>query len=109
MIKKMAVCVVLAFLLVPFVSMAQSPVSSEKSVANLNVADIPDDSIVVLSQEETGVPGYVHQKYAFNCLGELKLVDYYGSALDPNDKDVLRFERTMCIRQQMNDYDTSND
>src|SRR5262247_4772413 len=105
MTNKMFAFLVLAFLAVPFVAVAQSTISLE----TLNAVDIPDDSIVVLSQEETGVPGYVHQKYAFNCLGELKLVDYYGSALDPNDKDVLRFERTMCIRQQMNDYDTSND
>src|SRR5499426_2953695 len=105
MTNKMFAFLVLAFLAVPFVAVAQSTISLE----TLNAVDIPDDSIVVLSQEETGVPGYVHQKYAFNCLGELKLVDYYGSALDPNDKDVLRFERTLCIRQQMNDYDTSND
>src|SRR5262247_1836467 len=109
MIKKMAVFVALAFLLVSFASMAQSPVSSEKSVANLNVADIPDDSIVVLSKEETGVPGYVHQKYAFNCLGELKLVDYYGSAFDLKDKDVLQFEQMMCSRQQNNDYEGANE
>jgi len=43
--------------------------------------DIPQDSIVVLSQEETGLSGYIHQKYAFSCLGELRLVDYYGAPL----------------------------
>lgn len=107
--KKMFAFIVLAFLAVPFVSFAQSPSSSEKSIENLSVTDIPDDSIVVLSQEETGVPGYVHEKYAFNCLGELKLVDYYGSAFDPNDKDVLQFERAMCAHQQNNDYDGSSE
>jgi len=107
MIKKMAVFVVLAFLLVPFASWAQSPSSSQKSIANLSITDIADDSIVVLSQEDTGVPGYVHQKYAFNCLGEFRLVDYYGPALNVNDKDVVQFERMMCSRQHMNDYDTS--
>ena len=104
--KKMIVFIVLAFLAVPFVAFAQSPSSPEKSIENLNVVDIPEDSIVVLSQEETGERGYVHEKYAFYCLGELRLVDYYGSAFNPKDQDVLEFERTMCSRQKFNDYDT---
>ena len=104
--KKVFAFVVLAFLAVPFVSLAQSPSSPEKSIEDLNVVAIPEDSIVVLSQDETGVPGYVHEKYAFYCLGELRLVDYYGSPLNPKDQDVLEFERTMCSRQKFNDYDT---
>jgi hypothetical protein len=107
MMKKMFAFIVLAFLVVPFASMAQSPGSPEKSIENLSVTDIPEDSIVVLSQEDTVVPGYVHVKYAFNCLGEFRLVDYYGAAFDPKDQDVIQFERTLCSRQQMNDYDTS--
>ena len=109
MMKNMFAFIVLAFLAVPFASFAQSPGSPEMSIENLSVADIAEDSIVVLSQEETGLPGYVHQKYAFYCLGELRLVDYYGSAFDPKDQDVIRFERTLCARQKMNDFDTSND
>ena len=107
MMKKMFVFIVLAFLALPFASLAQSPSSPEKSIENLSVTDVADDSIVVLSNEETDVPGYVHTKYAFNCLGELRLVDYYGSAFDPKDKDVLQFERMMCARQQNNDYEGS--
>lgn len=107
MMKKMFPFIVMGLLVVPFASMAQSPSSPEKSIENLSVTDIADDSIVVLSKEETSVPGYVHVTYAFNCLGELRLVDYYGSAFDVNNKDVVRFERVMCSRQQMNDYDTS--
>jgi len=103
MMKKMLAFIVLAFLAVPFVSLAQSPSSPE----NLNLANIPEDSIVVFSKEETGEPGYFHEKYAFYCLGELRLVDYYGSAFDPNDQDVIQFERTLCARQKMNDFDTS--
>jgi hypothetical protein len=105
--KKMFAFIVLAFLAVPFVSLAQSPTSPERSIENLNVADIPSNSIVVLSQEETDVAGYFHQKYAFRCLGGLKLVDYYGPAFDPKDRDVLWFERIMCARQQNNDYEGS--
>jgi len=85
------------------VALAQSSISLE----TLNAVDIPPDSIVVLSQEETGLPGYIHEKYAFSCLGELRLVDYYGSAFDPKDPEVLQFERVMCARQKMNDYDTN--
>jgi hypothetical protein len=107
MMKKMFAFIVLAFLAVPFVSLAQSPSSPQKSIENLNVADIPSNSIVVLSQEETDVAGYFHQKYAFRCLGGLKLVDYYGPAFDPKDRDVLWFERIMCARQQNNDYEGS--
>src|SRR5262249_22538390 len=97
--------IVLAFLAVPFVALAQSSISLE----TLNAVDIPQDSIVVLSQEETGVPGYIHEKYAFSCLGELRLVDYYGSAFDPKDPDVLPVERGMRPGQKMNDYDGSSD
>ena len=99
MMKKLVVFSVVVFLALPFASFAQSPSAPEQSIENLSVTDIADDSIVVLSQEETGVPGYVHEKYAFNCLGELKLVDYYGSAFDPNDRDVLQSERAMCARE----------
>jgi hypothetical protein len=105
MMKKMVGFIVLAFLAVPLASLAQSPSSPEKSIENISVTDIPDDSIVVLSKEETDTPGYVHEKYAFNCLGELKLVDYYGSPIDPKDQDVLQFEHIMCARQQNNDYE----
>jgi len=103
MMKPMFAFIVLAFLVVPFVAFAQSRISLE----SLSAADVADDSIVVLSQDETDIPGYIHQKYAFRCLGEWRLVDYYGSAFDPKDQDVLQFERALCARQQMNDYDTS--
>ena len=99
---KAAAFIVLAFLAVPVASFAQSP-------GSLNVTDIADNSIVVLSQEDTGVPGYLHTKYSYNCFGELKLVDYYGSAFDPKNKDVLQFESVMCSRQQNNDSDGSSE
>ena len=107
MIKKMVGFIAFAFLALPFASFAQSPSSPEKSIENLSVTDIPEDSIVVLSQEETNVPGYLHQKYTFRCLGELKLVDYYGPAFNPKDQNVLWFERMMCARQRHNDYEGS--
>ena len=85
MMKKMFPFIVVAFLAVPFASFAQSPWGS---IENLG-AYVPESSIVVLSTEETDIPGYVHQKYAFNCLGEFRLVDCFGSAFDPKDEEVL--------------------
>ena len=70
--------------------------SPEKSIENLRVADIPEDSIVVLSKEETDLSGYFHEKYAFYCLGELRLVDYYGSAFDPKDQDSSALSANVC-------------
>src|SRR5262245_16329770 len=102
MMKQMFAFIVVAFLAVPFASFAQSPWGSIENLGEY----VPEDSIVVLSREETGEPGYVHEKYACYCLGELRLVDYYGSAFDPKDQDVIQFERTLCARQKMNDYDT---
>jgi hypothetical protein len=98
--KKLAALIVLGFLVAPFASLAQSP---EKSIETLSVTDMADDSIVMLSQEETGLQGYVNQKYAFLCLGELQLVDYYGAPLDPKDENVIRFERQMCSNLQHRD------
>jgi hypothetical protein len=105
--KQMFPFIVVAFLAVPFASFAQSPSSPERSIEDLSVADIPEDSIVVLSKEETDLPGYIHEKYAFRCLGELRLVDSYGSAFDPKDQASVLFERMMCSRQQNNDYEGS--
>jgi len=45
MMKKVFAFIVLAFLAVPFVAFAQSPSSPEKSIENLNVVDIPEDSM----------------------------------------------------------------
>ena len=102
MMKNIFAFIVLAFLAVPFVALGQSSISLE----TLSAGDIAEDSISVFSEEETGFPGYIHQKYAFRCLGELRLVDYYGAAFEPNNQDVLQFERMMCARQKMNDYET---
>jgi len=62
---------------------------------------VPDPnygSIVMLSKEETGIPGYYHQKYVydhFECLGAVP-VDYYGPEIDPTNVEVLKAERKMC-------------
>jgi hypothetical protein len=103
MTKKLVAFIVSTFLFAPLPSLAQSPDSTASSIENLNVADIAADSIVVLSKEETGVAGYFHQQFAFLCFGELRLIDYYGVAIDPKDENVLRFERQMCSKQHFAD------
>jgi hypothetical protein len=103
MIKKMILLVVLALLVMPFASLAQSPAAPAKSIQDLSATDVADDSITVLSKGDTGVPGYVHQQYAFLCFGVLQLTDYYGVPLDPKDENALRLERQMCAKQHFAD------
>ena len=65
---------------------------------SVSVTDPTYGSIVMLSKEETGIPGYYHQKYVYDhpeCLGAVP-VDYYGPAIDPTNVEVLKFERRMC-------------
>jgi len=107
MTKKIVTFLVIAVLALPFVSLAQTGAS--RSIESLSAADIADDSIVVLSKTETGVPGYVNQKYAYSCLGELNVVDYYGPAFETNDRKILDFERSLCARNVFGDKDTSED
>jgi hypothetical protein len=102
MIKKMAVFIVLAILVSPIASSAQSSSSSGKSIEDVNIADIPEGSIVVLSTEDTEIPGYIHGRYAYNCFGAVQLVDYYGSTFDPKDPSVLSKERWLCVRSHFN-------
>jgi hypothetical protein len=102
MIKKMAMFIVLAILVWPIASSAQSSNSSGKSIEDVNIADIPEGSIVVLSTEDTEIPGYIHERYAYNCFGAFQLVDYYGSTFDPKDPSVLSKERWLCVRQHFN-------
>lgn len=105
MIKKLALFIVLTLLAAPFASLAQSP---GKSIQNLSAADVADNSIVVLSKEESGVPGYARQQYAINCFGELQVIDYYGAPVDPKDQQTILAERRMCARLIFGD-DTDDD
>jgi hypothetical protein len=109
MIKKLAAFIVLTFLVVPFASLAQSPAGTEKSIQSLSATDIADDSIVVISQEETGVPGYVRQQVASVCFGEVQITDYYGAPLDPKDEKAVLFERQMCAQRTFADDGSDSD
>jgi hypothetical protein len=101
MILKASIFVVLVSLCVPPVSFAQSSGSTATSIENLNLQDIAEDSIVVLSKNETGVPGYIHAKYVYvhtACPGRAQLVDYYGAEFDVNDRAVRWNELRQCLR-----------
>jgi hypothetical protein len=80
MITKVAVFSVLSGLLLPIASFAD--VGFRNSSENLNIADIPNGSIVVLSKETFNTPGFVHEKYAYvdrSCIGGVQFVDRYGT------------------------------
>jgi hypothetical protein len=76
---------------------------------DVNIPNAAQNSFVILSEEETGVPGYVHQKYAFvsqACPAGFQIVDYYGAPIDRNDPSLLIRERTMCSDSS---WDTPDD
>jgi hypothetical protein len=96
-----AVALVAIILLAPAPSFGQDS-GKVTSIETLNIADIADDSIVVLSKSESGLPGVVHVKYAYVnsiCSGGLQLVDYYGGEFDPNDRSLRRLEGQRCSRE----------
>jgi hypothetical protein len=93
-----AVVLVVIILFAPAVSLAQES-GTATSIETLNLADIADDSIVVLSKIESGIPGVVNVKYAYVnsvCSGGVQLVDYYGSEFDSNDRSLRRSEVQRC-------------
>lgn len=97
MIRK-AVLVVFVLLFAPAISLAQGS-GNVTSIENLKLTDIADDSIVVLSKQESGLSGLVNVKYAYvnsNCPGGVQLIDYYGPEFDPHDRTVRRTEQQLC-------------
>jgi hypothetical protein len=97
MITKVAVFSVLSGLLLPIASF--SDVGFRNSSENLNIADIPNGSIVVLSKETFNTPGFVHEKYAYvdrSCIGGVQFVDRYGTPINPKDPSMLASERAQC-------------
>jgi hypothetical protein len=67
-----------------------------------SVGNSSGGSIVVMSKQESGVPGYFHQKYVFShpdCLGNVP-VDYYGPEINPNDTRMLAEEQRLCAHNR---------
>jgi hypothetical protein len=110
--RKIFVFVVMAFLVAPVVSLAQNSDGSAISIESLNLADIANDSIIVLSKEDSGTAGgYTHTKFAYvhsDCPGGLQVVNYSGGPVDPKDQSLRRSERKLCS-QSANDSSTEKD
>jgi hypothetical protein len=106
MIRKVALFGVLtAILCLAAAAYAQDLSRPVNFVGDIGNAGIPNDTIVVISTEETGIPGYFHVKYALvdqDCPGNAEIVDYYGSAIDPKDSNLRTFEKSMCTTLQFN-------
>jgi hypothetical protein len=89
----------------PIWSYAQSH-TTDNWAENINTSDIPNGSIVVISKEETDTPEYVHTKYVFvDQLCGTQIVDRYGTPVNPNDTDLKRAEKRMCMELAMNTRD----
>ena len=96
MIRKIGVIgVLMAILFLPLVAHGQDLSRSE----DVNTANVAPNSFVMLSEEETEVPGYFHQRYAFvspACPAGFHIIDHYGAPIDPNDSSLQIRERSMC-------------
>lgn len=98
-------------LLPTFAQTPQAQGDSVSCIEDMNIADIPNESIVVISKDDSEDPGYVHEKYVFvssDCPGGAQIVDYSGPPIDPKDPNVLRNEATICAREML-DGTTSGD
>ncbi len=79
---------------------SNSPIEARtltESFKQVDKSAVPNGSIVILHEEETATPNYVHTQYAFidqKC--DAVIVDYYGSPVDPNDRELKEFEQRVC-------------
>ena len=107
MIVRAGIIAVVVSLCVPLVSLAQS--SGSTAVQNLNLQDIAEDSVVVLSKEESGIAGYFQSEYAYldsACPDGIQLVYHSGPAVDVNDRSLRFNERSLCSQRV---YDSGGD
>src|SRR6476620_1142781 len=89
------VSVLMAILSLPLAAYGQDRSRSE----DINTANIANNTIVIISEEETDIAGYVHERYAFvgaACPAGFHIVDYYGAPIDRNDASLQIRERSMC-------------
>src|SRR5262245_34393861 len=96
MLGKMSLIgVLMAIMFLPLAGYAQDSSRSE----DVNTANVAPNSFVILSEEETEIPGYFHQRYAFvspACPAGFHIIDHYGAPIDPNDSSLQIRERSMC-------------
>jgi hypothetical protein len=95
MIRKIGLIgVLMAILSLPLAAYGQDLSRSE----DINTTNVANNTFVLISEEDTGVPGYVH-KYAFvshACPAGFQIIDYYGAPIDRNDAGLQIRERNMC-------------
>jgi len=103
--KSLGFVIVLVISLMASNAYAQSRTPSG-TLENIQASDHSNGSIVVISKEETDVPGYVRMQYAFvdQSCGAI-LVDHYGPPINPNDKELKQVEQRMCTEIAMNTRD----
>ena len=82
------------------------PAGTQAQSRSPATSDVTNGSIVIISQEETGVPGYVHTTYAFvdQACGA-QIVDHYGPSINPNEKELLLSEQRMCTELSQDSRD----
>jgi|ERR1043166_1862650 hypothetical protein len=103
--KSLMFVIVLMLSLLPAVAGAESWTTTN-SGERIDASNIPGGTAVVISEDETSVPGYVHMKYAYmeqNCGPQL--VDYYGPRIDPNDRSLRLADQRACTEIAMNTRD----
>ena len=89
------ISVLMAILSLPLAVYGQDSSRSE----DINTANVANNSFVILSEEETDIPGYFHQRYAFvsqACPAGFHIIDYYGAPIDRNDASLQIRERSLC-------------
>ena len=96
MLRKMSLIgVLMAISFLPLAAYGQDVSRSE----DVNTTNVANNSFVILSEEETDIPGYFHQRYAFvsqACPAGFHIIDYYGAPIDRNDASLQIRERSMC-------------
>ena len=104
-IKGLGVAIFLAISLLASTSFADSR-SMAESFAGMDASRLPNGSIVIIKEERSDTPGYVHTQYAFvdQACGAI-FVDQYGPPVNPDDKKLKQVEQRMCTEIATNARD----
>ena len=96
-------------LAMPLALLAQSSGGAAKSIESLNFNDIAEDSVIVLSQDESGISGSFQIEYAYvdsACADGVQLVRYNGPTVNTGDRALRMSERKLCSDRV---YDSGGD
>jgi len=104
-IKGLGVVIFLAISLLTSSVLADSR-SMGESFARMDTSRMPNGSIVIIKEEKSDSPGYVHTQYAFvdQACGAI-FVDKYGPPVNPDDRQLKQTERRMCMEIATNARD----